>query len=129
MKLGTQTGSLFNHLFANNTVTEIVPGETGATLLGWTDRHAATVVEVFKKGKFDYIVVQADIATRVDNLGMTDCQSYEYTRNPEGYKTTFRVTEKGFVKVYQDVDTGRFKKISAGGLMIGAREEYFDFSF
>jgi hypothetical protein len=129
MKLGTQTGSLFNHLMANSSVKEIVVGETGATLLSWSDRHPATVVEVFKKGKFDYIVVQQDEAKRVDDNGMSDCQTYEYTRNPEGPTSTFRVTEKGFEQVYKDSETGRYKKAGVGGLCIGRREKFYDFSF
>jgi len=128
MKLGTQTGSLFNHIMSNNTIKEIVPGVTGATLLSWSDRHAATVIETFKKGKYDYIVVQQDIATRVDNLGMSDAQSYTYERNPEGPTYTFRITEKGFQGVYANPETGRFLKCG-GGLTVGQRAEYYDFSF
>lgn len=30
MRLGTQTASLFNHIMANGTIEDIVPGETGA---------------------------------------------------------------------------------------------------
>jgi len=129
MKLGTQTGSLFNHIMSNGTIKDIVPGETGATYLSWTDRYAATVKEVFKKGKYDYIVIQQDIATRVDDGGMTDSQSYEYTSNPEGRTWLFRVTDKGFEQVYKDSQTGRFKKMNVGGLVVGKRREYYDFSF
>lgn len=121
MKLGTQTGSLVNHFLANASSTnlkDIVIGETGATLLSWSDRHAATVVDIFTKGKFEYITVQEDIATRTDNLGMSDAQSYEYTRDDNGSKQTFRVTDNGFIKVYVDSETGRYKKTN-GGLMIG----------
>jgi hypothetical protein len=77
MKLGTQTASLFNHLMANCTVDEIIPGETGATILSWTDRHPATVVDVFTQGKFTYITVQKDNYTRTDNNGLSDNQTYE----------------------------------------------------
>ena len=130
MKLGTQTGSLFNHLMANCSVKDIVPGETGATLLYWTDRRAATVVEVFKKGFYDYIVVQQDIATRVDKNGMSDCQDYEYSRDPKGSTFTFRIGKSGkFESVFFNEDTGRYKKIGVGGLMVGDRREYYDFSF
>lgn len=130
MKLGTQTGSLFNHLMSNTSVKEIIPGETGATLLSWTDRRAATVVEVFKKGVYDYIVVQRDIATRVDKNGMSDAQSYEYSRDPNGFKETFRIGKKGtFEKVYVNAETGRFVKAGVGGLSVGTRNEYYDFSF
>lgn len=130
MKLGTQTGSLFNHIMANNSIKEIVPGETGATLLSWSDRAAATVIEVFTKGSFDYVTVQRDIAKRVDNNGMSDCQTYEYTRDPEGSTSTFRIGKSGkFEQVALNEETGRYKKLNYGGLMIGDRREYYDFSF
>ena len=130
MKLGTQTGSLFNHLMANDSVKEIVPGETGATLLSWSDRRAATVVEVFTKGSYDYLVVQQDTATRVDKNGMSDAQTYEYTRNPEGSTYTFRIGKKGvFEQVYVNSETGRYVKARVGGLAVGYRNEYYDFSF
>lgn len=129
MKFGTQTGSLFNHIMANGSVKDIIPGETGATLLSWSDRHAATVIELFKKGKFEYVVVQQDTAKRTDINGMSEDQTYEYTRNPEGSKSTFRITDNGFIRVYVDSETGRFKKCGSGGLMIGRRDQFFDFSF
>lgn len=129
MKLGTQTGSLFNHIMANCSIKDIIPGETGATLLSWSDRHAATVVDVFTKGKFNYVTVQEDNAKRVDNNGMSDAQDYEYTANPDGAKRIFRITDKGFVQVYVDNETGRFKKYGSGGLMIGRRDHFYDFSF
>lgn len=129
MKLGTQTGSLINHIIANTSVKEIIPGETGATLLSWSDRHAATVTALFTKGKFQYVTVQEDIAKRIDANGMSDVQTYEYTRNPEGCERTFRITDNGFVQVYVDKETGRYKKSGTGGLMIGVRDEHYDYSF
>lgn len=129
MKFGTQTGSLFNHIMANNSVKDIVPGETGATILSWSDRYAATVTEIFKKGKFEYVVVQRDHVKRIDNNGMSEGQTYEYTRNAEGSKSIFRITDNGFINVYIDSETGRIKKSGGPGLMIGRREHFFDFSF
>lgn len=129
MKLGTQTGSLFNHIMANGSVKDIVIGETGATLLSWSDRHAATVINMFKRGKFDYIVVQEDNAVRTDDNGFSESQTYEYSRNENGSTYMFRITDAGFVSVYEDRDTGRIKKGCGQGLMIGRREKYYDFSF
>lgn len=128
MKLGTQTGSLVNNFMSNTSIKDIQIGETGATLLSWSDRHAATVVDIFTKGKFEYVTVQEDIATRTDNLGMSDAQSYEYTRDENGSKQTFRITDKGFIKAYVDSETGRYKKTN-GGLMIGHRDHHYDYSF
>lgn len=128
MKLGTQTGSLVNHLMSNCSVKDIIPGVTGATTLSWTDRNACTVIALFKRGKYDYITVQEDKATRTDNLGMSDSQSYEYSRDEYGTKSTFRITDKGFVRVYIDHDSLRYKKTN-GGLMIGRRDHHYDYSF
>lgn len=127
MKLGTETGSLVNHV-ASREVAKLPEVGDGATLLGWSDRYPATVIEVFKKGKFDYIVVQEDSATRIDDNGMSEVQDYEYTRNPNGRKETFRVVEDRFERVYR-AESGRFKKESGYGLWVGRRESYHDFSF
>ena len=48
MKLGSETGSLVNHLMSSSSNTEPNIG-TPATLLSWTDRSAATVTKVFEK--------------------------------------------------------------------------------
>lgn len=129
MKLGSQTGSLFNHIMANTSVKDIIPGETGATVLSWTDRHAATVTALFTKGKYQYVVVQEDNAKRIDSNGISDSQVYQYSRNTDGCERTYRITDKGFVQVYIDKETGRYKKSGTGGLMIGVRDEHYDFSF
>jgi hypothetical protein len=131
MKLGTQTGSLFNHIMSNTSVKEIIPGKTGATLLGWSDRHAATVIDVFTKGVFDYIVVQRDKATRVETKNlMSDTQTYTYEADPEGQISTFRIGKTGnFEQVYINEDTGRYVKANVGGLLVGKRKHYFDYSF
>lgn len=81
MQLGTQTASLMNHLMSRSTNGAPEPEVgMGATILGWTDRHAATVISW--DGKI--LRVQRDKATRIDTLGMTDAQGYEYERDPEG---------------------------------------------
>ncbi|MBF84524.1 MAG: hypothetical protein CL489_08625 [Acidobacteria bacterium] len=127
MKLGTETGSLVNHLYSR--IEKIKPEiGMGATILGWTDRSPATVIETFTKGKYDYIVVQEDSAKRVDNNGMSENQEYEYTRNPEGCTYTFRVIKDGFQEVYK-AESGRYNKLDGKGLLLGTREKYYDFSF
>lgn len=126
MKLGTQTGSLVNHIYSRAAASTPMVGE-GATLLSWTDRYPATVVEVFTHGKYDYFVVQEDSATRVDDYGMSDAQSYEYSCNPQGRLSTFRVKNGGFEAVRQN-ENGRWVK-SYGSVAVGRREKYHDYSF
>lgn len=43
MKLGRETGSLINHLLSHSKEPAPAVG-MGATILGWSDRHPATVV-------------------------------------------------------------------------------------
>ena len=114
----------------------------GATEYMWSDRHAMTVTEVHKnwRGKdFDIVVVQQDHAKRKDNNGMSDCQSYEYTPNPDGKKITLKGKEymhpDGIpVKVYHEVmwneKTNRWNNSSYGSSIgFGHRDEHYDFTF
>ena len=77
MKLGTQTGSLVNHIYSTSSCENISIGDP-ATLTGWTDRHAGTVSNLFSKGKYDYVSIQRDIAKIVDGTGYGD-EVYEYS--------------------------------------------------
>lgn len=114
MKLGSDTGSLINHVMAGSHTPTPEIG-MGATILKWSDRHAATIVEM--KGK--RVTVQEDTATRTDTNGMSEMQSYDYTPNPEGYKRTFSLRKNG-----------QYKEVKGGAvLMIGHRAEYHDYSF
>lgn len=90
----------------------------GVTYGCWTDRMAGTIVEVSKSGKT--ITVQADTATRTDKNGMSECQEYEYTPNPNGEKMVFRITSKKGNKAWR---SGCY---TAG---LGGRRSYHDFSF
>lgn len=112
------TGSLINTLMGAPADTTPKVG-MGATILMWTDRHAATVIEVITPKK---IVVQEDTATRTDNYGMSDAQSYDYTPNPNGVKRTFTLRKNGAW-----VMTGMAMQ---GGtrLRLGVRDEYYDYS-
>ena len=77
MKLGTETGSMMNHLMVNANHPKPVVG-MGATMCSWSDRTAATIVAVTPKT----ITVKCDKATRTDKNGMSDCQTYSYTPDP-----------------------------------------------
>jgi hypothetical protein len=129
MRLGSQTNSVINHLLSRATVGQPVPTiGMGATLLGWTDRAPATIVGVFKATQM--IRVQEDNYRRVDKNGMSECQTYEYSPNPEGYVHTFRRNKHGaWEEVAFNPATNRYKKTGGHGLRIGDREKYHDFSF
>lgn len=111
-------GSLNNIIEDGLKLEEIKVG-VGVTMLSWTDRTPATIIEVDSKGK--WIKVQEDNYKRIDNYGMSDDQEYEYSRNPNGS-----------VKLYKKNRLGKYTdngKKDGCGLIIGHRERYFDYSF
>jgi hypothetical protein len=112
MKLGSETGSVINHLLACSIGQPEAEVGMGATVCYWTDRHAATIVKVTKCT----IHVQEDIATRTDDLGMGDSQSYSYSPDRSAPVIIFRKTKRGW---------------KAGGmsLLIGVRDHHYDYSF
>lgn len=77
MKLGIETGSVVNHMMANNSTSPVV-GE-GATILMWTDRHAYTVRSISKNGKT--VVMEECDAKRTDSNGMSECQEYDFSEH------------------------------------------------
>lgn len=123
LKLGTQTGSLMNHVMSATAEPAPEVG-MGATRLGWTDRHACTIVEVLRTraGQVKAVVVQRDKATRTDSNGMSEAQSYAFEPDPNASRVTYSLRK-----------TGRFVRAgdSMGGdrLLIGRRDEYYDYSF
>ena len=128
MRLGSQTGSVMNHLYSRMTVGEPLPFVgMGVTMLSWTDRHAGTIVEV--NTKKNYIVVTDDDCKRIDSNGMSECQAYEYTTNPDGYKRYFRKDKKGEWRSMRFNENNRLVYSRGMGLRIGKREKYHDFSF
>lgn len=112
MRLGSETGSLMNHVFTASRQVEPVVG-MGATMCAWTDRHAATIVKVTKT----QVHVQQDIARRIDTNGMSEMQTYAYEPDPKAPVIVFRKTKRGY------------RSKCGYGLLIGARREYYDFSF
>lgn len=131
MKLGSQTGSLTNHLYSRMVIGQPIPEiGMGVTMMGWTDRYAGTIVEILKGGK--YITVRTDTAKRVDKNGMSECQEYEYTPNPDGALYYFKKNKDGcWVEGNVNPATGRFKQCQGGGrgLRLNERRAYHDYSF
>lgn len=119
MRAGTETGSLINHMFSRVTVNgedgEPLTPEPGmgATILEWTDRRAGTILSVSPH----QIKVQEDKAVRTDGGGMSEQQTYSYSSDPGGVVHVFRMTRKGW------------RNSSGNGLLIGVRDQYYDFSF
>lgn len=133
MKLGTQTGSLVNHVMTHGaTHAHDIEVNTGATICLYTDRHAGTIIKTFNHGKSSFIVWQRDTAVRVDNNGLSDAQKFEYKSDPNGSTRTFRYDEKKEMwrEVIRDEHSGRWRLTgSSTGIILNSRDEYFDFSF
>lgn len=123
MKLGTETNGLSNYLLSGTNGQPVPEVGMGATVLMWSDRHPATIVAVVtfkggaRAGQVKEIHVQQDDAKRVDNNGMSESQTYEFTPNKDAGIQIFKVTKSGAFKG------------SGGQLRIGERDKYHDFSF
>jgi hypothetical protein len=129
MKLGTETGSVINNMYSRmlNGAPEPEIG-MGATVLLWSDRHAATVVEWDPKRKI--VTVTEDIAKVVKGSTIDGSAEYEYETNPDGPIASYRLEDRGWVQVRFNEETKRWNKVGSGpGLIVGKRDEYRDPSF
>ena len=91
----------------------------GATINFHSDSKAATIIQISHKGK--RIVLQQDKATRTDQNGVSESQSYNYETDTDGgiYIATLR-------------KDGRFRLVgstSGSTISLGVRREYYDYSF
>ena len=136
MKLGTETGSLVNHLYSQAPRNEPAPfvGQ-GATILSWSDRQAATVVAVreLAGARWAFEIEVTDDTTRVVSGSMHDGSAvFETTPNPDGPRTLYRKARSTgeWVKGYRNPSTDRFNTTGTrGGLVLGRRDHYYDPSF
>lgn len=118
---------MLNQIYESMTINAPEP-ELGmaATITHWTDRDAATVVGILGK----VVKVQQDHAKRTDTNGMSDAQSYEYSRNPDGRVYFFRRDKHNrWVQVKFNELTGRWNNAAGPGLILGFRDEHYDYSF
>lgn len=105
MKINT-SGSLVNWLMSNNQTIPVVG--MGATECLWSDRHAHEVLEVSTDCKT--VIIDRYNPKRVDKMGMSDCQSYEYkelNNNPQTVvwyrgKWRFKGSEIVFTKEFTE---------------------------
>lgn len=124
MKLGTETGSLDNHLLSRSGIAPEIGG--GVTILSWTDRHPATIIEW--DGKI--LTIQEDHAKRIDDNGLSDIQIYEYSPNPKGSIDRYKQDRTDKWRHVIMNDKGRYVYSGQNGtICIGIREKYHDFSF
>lgn len=143
LRLGRDTGSLHNHLYSRMTRGQPDPEVgMGATVLMWTDRHAATITEVSSKGTLPdgtprWIVgVREDRAIVISGSEYDGSAEYRYEPNPEAPVRYWRFDgDKGWRQVrHADRPAGkrftnRWVLADGPGLRIGERREYRDPSF
>lgn len=121
-------GSFHNNHYARATKGQPTPVVgMGATILLWSDRHAATIVSVGGKPDAWVIEVQEDRAKVISGSDFDGSADYEYSPRPNGRIHTFRFKDG----VWRELDReGRLMpKGSGSGLRIGDRLEYRDPSF
>lgn len=128
MKLGTETGSLMNHVMAG-AATPIPAVGMGCTILNWTDRDAATISAVETYRGMTMVKVREDHAKRTDTNGMSESQTYEYTPNPMGREQAFILKNGRWREMAWTGKRWNQTQGSSRGLLIGSRNHYHDFSF
>jgi hypothetical protein len=130
MKLGTETGSLVNHLHSRAVIGQPEPvAGMGVTFLSWSDRDAGTIFRVLQVGKLTYIETRDDRDTCVGGSGHDGSATYEFKVDVNGCRRYFRRLADGrWQAVRKNEVTGRWVKCS-GGLRIGDRDKYRDPSF
>jgi len=133
MKLGTETGSVMNHLYSRATRGQPEPAVgMGATVLLWTDRTAGTIVAVHETPRGLVVSVQDDRTRVIAGSAQDGSADYAYEPNPDGYMRHFRRGDDGrWEQVQPGKRPGTWKKSDCGrcGLRIGEREEYRDPTF
>jgi len=127
LRPGTDTGSAINAIYSRMTRGAPEPEiGMGATLLHWTDRTAATVIAWDPP----ILTVREDTATVVAGSAYDGSAVYAYTENTQGTEHSFRCDKNGaWAAVRRNPATGRWKKTSGPGLIVGFRREYRDPSF
>lgn len=127
LKLGTQTGSVVNHLHSRTTNPTPEIG-MGATISYWTDREAGTVVLI----EGSIVVIRGVRAVRTDGLGMTDAQSYRYEEMLDGPTSFWKLDAKGRYRRVSKNENGRWVYLDGKHgphLSLGFRDAYHDYSF
>lgn len=98
----------------------------GATVLGWTDRYAGTVIDV----SGNRITIQEDHSERTDSNGDTANQVYAYSKNDKGMLHHFSKRGGKWVQVVEDQHGSSWRRKEGGyELALGERDHFYDFSY
>lgn len=119
--------NLHSNLAIHGTALRVPVVGDGATVCYAKDRHAGTVIAYDEARKI--VTVRQDKATRTDNLGMSDSQDYSYEANENGSTWSFKFKNNRWRECVKG-ETGRWKLYKTGnGLILGIRDEFYDFTF
>jgi len=89
----------------------------GVTLAIGSDRFPGTIIDISSSGK--RITFQEDIASRIDNNGMSESQDYIFQIDPQGTIHTASLRKDNSWRITN----------SKTPVYIGKRDKYYDFSF
>lgn len=128
MNLGTETGSLINHILttANRQEPELVVG-LGGTVFYWSDRKPVTVVEVNQKKR--YIAVTEDHCERINIGGQ---QQWVTRPQYDEHRKIYRKDKKGQWRECYLNDKNRLTYVDSGKgpkLVLGYKDKFEDESF
>lgn len=121
-------GSLVNRTYEAMTIGAPEPfAGMDATITSYTDRQAATVFDWDPKARI--VIVRCDRVTRpADAQPYT--QDWVCKPNPNGTPWYFRQSKSGrWERVTLNPVTRRWNKVDAGGLILGVKDHYHDYSF
>jgi len=132
MKLGTQTGSLINHVMSGSNHPEPEIG-MGVTILSWTDRHPGTIISIECKNCQPYLIgITRDSYKRIDKNGMSESQEYTFETDwNDKHQIFYKKDKNGNWRSVTKSEKDRWIFCDNVGneILIGRREKYHDFSF
>ena len=89
-------GSLDNRIDENKMYCDEIKVGTYVTKYGYTDRDVYEVVDVVNQ---EHVFVREMNAKRIDNNGMSDAQTYEYSSVQDGHIYELKLTKYGWKQV------------------------------
>ena len=92
---GSLTNRLEENCYFSNTKGNIQVG-TPCTIYSWSDTHPYEVIEVINQ---EHLIIRQLDAKRIDKNGMSDCQEYEYSSNPNNWTREIKLTKYGWKEV------------------------------
>jgi len=138
MKLGTQTGSVINHLYTRGAGHVPTVG-MGATICHWSDRSAGTVCMVVPaKGQSAdelhdgmQVHIKGDEARVISGSTYNGSAKYEYIPQPDAKPAVFILKAGQWRETYINGNGRRVMVAKGGGhgLALGRRDAYRDPSF